>query len=64
MPFPLIPILAGAAIIGGAATLTWYANQSRERRARADRMAMRMFGRAFEELADYEQYKIQQALGG
>jgi len=35
---PLIPILAGLALVGGGATLLWYDSLSKEDKARADRL--------------------------
>ncbi len=37
--FPLIPILALFAIVGGGTTLAWYSELSREEKTEADRIA-------------------------
>ena len=37
--FPLIPILALFAIVGGGATLAWYSELSKEEKTEADRIA-------------------------
>ena len=39
MFFPLIPILAIAAMIGGGVTLTWYSELSEKEKGEADRIA-------------------------
>lgn len=55
MPFPIIPILAVAAIVGGFSTLSWYSSLSQEEQDYADRraneLAAELFGRAFESLS-------------
>jgi hypothetical protein len=52
--FPIIPILALFAIIGGGATLVWYEDLSRDEKERADRLANQyaseLFGKAVKEL--------------
>ncbi|OED34625.1 hypothetical protein AB832_07060 [Flavobacteriaceae bacterium (ex Bugula neritina AB1)] len=60
MPIPIIPILAVSAIIGGLFTLDWYYTKSKAEREEADRLAMRWFGNRFQDLAEYQRYKIQQ----
>jgi Tfp pilus assembly protein PilE len=55
---PIIPILAIAAIIGGVATLSWYSSLSRAEQNQANSMAMRWFGKRFEELAEHQQKQI------
>jgi hypothetical protein len=37
--FPLIPVLALFAIVGGGATLVWYDRLSKEEKEKADRLA-------------------------
>ena len=39
MPFPLIPIIAGIAIVTGGGTLYWYSSQTKEKRQKADQAA-------------------------
>ena len=56
---PFIPIIAVIAIAGGSATLIWYYNQSKEKRKKADQIAMNWFGKQFQQLAVREQAKIQ-----
>lgn len=56
--FPFIPILAIAAIAGGVATLSWYSNLSRERRKHADNLALKWFGKRFQQLAEHQQEQI------
>ena len=62
--FPLIPLLAIAAIIGGIATLSWYSNLSRAEQIQADRMAMQWFGKRFQQLAEYQQKQIKDRMQG
>ena len=54
MPFPIIPLLAIAAILGGAGTLTWYSRLSPEEKDEADRKANEyaktLFNKALDEL--------------
>lgn len=57
--FPIIPILAFAAIAGGLATLAWYADLSREEQKRADGLALKWFGKQFKQLAEHQQKQIQ-----
>lgn len=63
MPFPLIPILAIAGIVGGITALAWYTNLSSQEQAKADRLAMQWFGRRFKELAKHQQNEIRDQLG-
>jgi len=62
MPFPIIPVLAALGIIGGISALAWYANQTREEREKADRLATQWFGRRFKQLAEYQQEQIRKKL--
>lgn len=55
---PLIPILAIAAIVGGVATLSWYSQLSSEEQRRANTLAMKWFGRRFQDLAEHQQKQI------
>ena len=54
MVFPLIPILAVAAILGGAGALYWYSNLSAHQKEAADRraneLAFDLFGKALNQL--------------
>ncbi len=56
--FPLIPLLALAAIVGGGATLIWYDRLSKEEKERADRLACgyarEVFNKTMEELSNAE----------
>ena len=58
MAFPIIPILAIGAIIGGAFTLTNYYSLSPREREQADRLALDKFRKVFDDLAAAEQKKI------
>lgn len=60
--FPLIPILAVAAIVGGIATLSWYSGLSRAEQKRADGLAMKWFGKQFQQLAENQQRKIRERM--
>jgi len=60
--FPIIPILAVIAIVGGVATLSWYSDLSREEQKRADTLAMKWFGKQFKQLAENQQKQIQNKL--
>lgn len=55
---PIIPILAIAAIFGGIATLSWYSDLSPQERKQADTLAMKWFGKKFQELAEDQQKQI------
>jgi hypothetical protein len=52
--FPLIPLLALIAIVGGGTTLAWYSKLTREQQAEADRIACEyaweIFGKSLKEL--------------
>ena len=39
MPFPIIPLLAIAALLGGGGTLVWYSRLSQAKKDEADRKA-------------------------
>jgi hypothetical protein len=62
MVVPLIPILAGIAMVTGAGTLIWYKRLSKEERERADKMAARvardLFEKPIEELKKIEAKKV------
>lgn len=59
---PIIPILAIVAIFGGGSTLIWYYNQPISKQDRANQLALRWFGKRFDELAEYQQLKIRNEL--
>jgi len=54
MPFPIIPLLAIAAILGGGGTLAWYSRLSQAEKDEADRKAnehaRKLFNKALDEL--------------
>ena len=50
MIFPLIPILAVIAIIGGGGTLAWYSTLDDEERDFANELAFELFEKTVEEL--------------
>ena len=50
MIFPLIPILAVVAIIGGGGTLAWYSTLDDEERDFANELAFELFEKTVEEL--------------
>ena len=50
MIFPLIPILAIVAIIGGGGTLAWYSTLDDEERDFANELAFELFEKTVEEL--------------
>lgn len=56
--FPIIPLLAIGAIIGGALGLDWYYSKTKAEREEADRLALRWFGKRFQELAEFQQYRV------
>jgi hypothetical protein len=62
--FPLIPILAVAAIIGGVAALSWYSTLSREEQRRANSLAIKWFGKQFQQLAENQQKRIREHMNG
>jgi hypothetical protein len=62
--FPIIPILAIAAIIGGFAALSWYSGLTREQQRRADALAMKWFGKQFRQLAQNQQRRIKDHMEG
>jgi hypothetical protein len=55
---PLIPVLAGLALLGGGATLIWYENLTWEEKKKANRLtseyAQTLFDKAVEELSQHE----------
>jgi hypothetical protein len=54
MFFPIIPLLALAAILGGSVTLAWYDELSKEQKEEADRIAANyakeLYGKSMKEL--------------
>jgi len=54
MFFPIIPLLALAAILGGGVTLAWYDKLSKEQKEEADRIAanyaQELYGKSMKEL--------------
>ena len=62
MVFPIIPILAIAAILAGSGVLAWYKRLTPEEREDADREANRiageMFGKALNELTSGEAKQV------
>ena len=50
MIFPLIPILAIVAIIGGGGTLAWYSTLDDEERDFANELAFELFEKTVEQL--------------
>ena len=61
--FPIIPVIAGLAIIGGTGALVWYSNQSKSQRDNANRLALQWFGKRFKELAEHQQKKVIKQIG-
>lgn len=59
---PIIPILAGVAMLGGLTTMIWYFNQTKEKRENADRLALNWFGKRFKYLAEHQQLKIKEEI--
>lgn len=61
--FPIIPLLAIAAIIGGVTTLSWYSSLSREEQIAADRrmnqLAIQWFRRKFHDLNEDQKAQIE-----
>jgi hypothetical protein len=55
---PIIPILAIAAIIGGISVLSWYGGLTKKEQKRADTLAMKWFGKQFQQLAKNQQKRI------
>ena len=54
MVFPLIPLFALVAILGGGGTLAWYSSLDEEERDLANELAFELFDKALEELSRYE----------
>ena len=60
--FPIIPLLASLGIIGGIVALDWYYSQTKEKRQKADKLALQWFQRRFTELSEAQQYRIQRSI--
>ncbi|MBI1287151.1 MAG: hypothetical protein GC178_06175 [Flavobacteriales bacterium] len=62
MPFPLIPILAVAAILGGVGTLLWYDKltpaQKADANRRANRVAMNLFQKQLAQLTESQKKQV------
>ena len=62
MPFPIIPLLAIAAILGGAGTLAWYSRLPQAKKDEADRKAneyaRKLFNKALDELTTRQAAQI------
>jgi hypothetical protein len=60
--FPLIPLLAIAAMLGGGATLLWYDKLSKQEQEEADRIACgyakELFGKTMKELTRTEANRV------
>lgn len=60
--FPIIPVLAILAIIGGVSTLSWYSSLSREQQIAADRrmnqIALQWFRRKYSELSESQKAQV------
>jgi hypothetical protein len=66
MVLPLIPILAIAALVGGASTLSWYYMLDPNERERADRIANEvafdLFGRTLDGLSESQAKQVMAAV--
>ena len=66
MVFPIIPLAAIAAIVGGAGVLKWYFDLSPEERKKKDeqgnKLAMELFGKALDQLSQLEAKKLNNRL--
>ena len=62
MVFPIIPIAAIAAIVGGSFTLGWYFSLSPKKREKADKkankLAKKLFGKPLDELNESEAQQV------
>ena len=54
MIFPIIPLIALIAIIGGGGTLAWYSSLDEEDRDFANELAFELFEKTFEQLGKPE----------
>ena len=68
MPFPIIPLLAIAAILGGTGTLAWYSRLSQAKKDEADRKANEyartLFHKALDELTARQASQIHERVKG
>ena len=68
MPFPIIPLLAIAAILGGTGTLAWYSRLSQAEKEKADRKAnehaRQFFNKALDELTARQASQIHERVKG
>ena len=68
MPFPIIPLLAIAAILGGAGTLAWYSRLSQAEKDKADRKAneyaRQLFHKALDELTARQATQVHEQVRG
>ena len=68
MPFPLIPLLAIAALLGGTGTLAWYSRLSQEEKDEADQKANEyartLFNKALDELTARQATQIHKRVKG
>ena len=54
MVFPIIPLIALIAIIGGGGTLAWYSSLDDEERDLVNKVAFEIFEKTFEQLGRHE----------
>ena len=68
MPFPIIPLLAIAALLGGGGTLAWYSRLSQAERDEADRKANEyartLFHKALDELNARQATQVHERVKG
>lgn len=61
--FPIIPLLAIAAIVGGVATLSWYSQLTKEQQyaanKRMNQLALHWFNRRFNELGERQRAQVE-----
>jgi len=62
MVFPVIPVVAAAAIVMGGVALVWYSNLSAEEKERADiranELANEWFGQALDKLSKFNFMRV------
>ena len=60
--FPLIPLFALFAVVGGGVTLAWYSELSKDEKEEADRIACdyaaELFGKSMKELTKEESHQV------
>lgn len=68
MAFPIIPLLAIAAILGGTGTLAWYSRLSQAEKEKADRKANEyartLFHKALDELTARQASQVHERVKG